>query len=52
MLVIMKSREVYDLKGYNRNTREREREGGGGGGVGGDHSRWRTASFIKLQYAI
>ena len=30
----MKTREVYDLKGYNRNTREREREGGGGGLVG------------------
>ena len=46
----MQSRDVYDLKGCNRNIRE----GGGGEGesVGGDHSRWRTASFIKLQYAI
>ena len=48
----MQSRKVYDLKGCNRNTRKRGGGGGGGESVGGDHSRRRTASFIKLQYAI
>ena len=50
MLVIMKSRDVYDLKGCNRNRRGGGGVWGGGSSVGGEHSRWRTVSFIKLQY--
>ena len=44
----MQSREVYDLKGYNRNTKG----GGGGGGTIADGGRPRLLNYNMLYEQI